>query len=207
MNTNNEVELVGRVDMRDMNMFSTYGEDLYRINIITTRYSGRQDIVPVVIPERLWNHNRLSNGQDIKIIGQYRTNKHDSYVLALIVDEDDLLSFGADVNSIYLKGTIINRPRVTVSYTGKKFAIVKLKVDRNIKMYENCRCIAWNDIAEIVSKSGIGTNIWLEGRLQSRTFINDSKPNRTIREVSIHHMGVEKYDRNKGCIRSYGTGV
>src|SRR5699024_8302405 len=74
MNLNkNEAVAVGTV-VKDLEYsHETHGEKFYSLKISSTRMSGKEDIIPVVVSERILNTSRKYEGKLLGIRGQFRS--------------------------------------------------------------------------------------------------------------------------------------
>ena len=107
---NNQVTIMGEVASQFEFSHEVFGEGFYIVDILVRRLSNSQDIIPVMISERLIDVSQDYTGEYVEVYGQFRSyNRHDEQKnrlilsvfareIAFIDEEPD----GAKTNTIFL---------------------------------------------------------------------------------------------------------
>lgn len=111
-NMDNKVDLVGKVVTDFRLSHEIYGEKFYLFDISVARTSGYEDIIPVMIPERMIDVKQSYIGKFISVAGQYRSyNRHagdkNRLILTVFVQEYEFVEaevFGDDRNQLNYVG-------------------------------------------------------------------------------------------------------
>ena len=182
------------------------GEKFYTTQLSTLRKSGNEDILPIMISERLINSEQELVGQFVKINGQIRTyNRNEDNTNKLILhvfvrdfeiwsDDDDGEEVPDDENDVFLDGFICKNPIYRETPLGRKVADILLAVNRPYGKSDYIPCIVWGRNAVFVNNLEVGAHIKVHGRLQSREYqkkINEyESETRVAYEVSISRIKV-----------------
>lgn len=198
---NNSVTVIGRVVSECTFSHEVYGEGFYNFKVSADRLSNNNDILPITISERLINKDLLVPGTGIKITGQLRsynnyTDKRNRLILTIFAREAEL--FYDEVppgnpNTIQLNGFICKPPVYRVTPFGREIADILLAVNRAYNKSDYIPCIAWGRNARFVGKLGVGDNIKLWGRIQSREYqkkTEESTEKKIAYEVSISRIEI-----------------
>ena len=198
---NNSVTVIGRVVSECTFSHEVYGEGFYNFKVSADRLSDNNDILPITISERLINKDLLVPGTGIKITGQLRsynnyTDKRNRLILTIFAREAEL--FYDEVppgnpNTIQLNGFICKPPIYRVTPFGREIADILLAVNRAYNKSDYIPCIAWGRNARFVGKLGVGDNIKLWGRIQSREYqkkTEESTEKKIAYEVSISRIEI-----------------
>lgn len=207
INLNNIVVINGRIASEFKESHTSYGETFYLVDIAIERLSGKKDVIPTLISDRLIDVNEDLFGKQISIDGQFRSyNTHigdgkSKLSLRLFArevyffeDEDKT----RDINSIILNAYICSEPKFKTTPTGRSIAEFMVAVNRPYGKSDYIPCICWGRNAGFASNLGIGTHVNLFGRIQNRDYTKkfpDKEPERrTVYEVSINSIEVYKDD-------------
>lgn len=185
---NNQVTLVGCINSDFTYDHEILGENFFRVLVTIKRDSGTNDILPVIVSERLIDVRQKCTGKYIHIEGQFRSyNKHDTdktrvilYVFAISVE---LLNEADNVNDILLEGTICKPPIYRETPQGRQIADIMLAVKKGYGKTDYIPCIAWGRNALYLNGMPVGTHVRLIGRVQSREYSKNGEI-RTAYEVS-----------------------
>ncbi|WP_027438264.1 single-stranded DNA-binding protein [Lachnospira multipara] len=75
---NNKVRIAGKIVSDFQFSHESFGEGFYICNIAVPRLSDMEDIIPIIVSDRLFDVHADSKGRDVVIIGQFRSyNRHD----------------------------------------------------------------------------------------------------------------------------------
>lgn len=179
MENTNKIELIGTVHSIPEFCYEIFGEKLYSFNLKTNRLSDNDDILPVVVSERLIDINTLNVNNKIKIIGQLRSyNVPDEnnegkikLILKTFVKEIEILNdIENDKDIIELNGFICKNPVYRQTPKGREICDVFLAVNRNYHKSDYIPTICWGRNAKFAKELEVGQNIKVTGRLQSREY-------------------------------------
>ncbi len=202
-NENNFVEIGGIIIDKPEFSHELFDEKFYKINVESKRLSSSQDILPVIISERLIDINNLTNGKTVHVIGQFRSyNKQEEMrsrlVLSIfakeieIIEEEDILT----LNNADLVGYICKKPIYRKTPLGREIADVLIAVNRSYKKSDYIPCILWGRNAKFCEKLQVGTMVRLSGRIQSRKYEKKFE-NGEILEKIAYEVSVSKFSINK----------
>lgn len=207
---NNTAYISGLISEEFCYSHEVYGEKFYTSIVDVERKSGVIDKVPIMVSERLADVGSLLIGdgdvtdkwvgERVYIYGQFRSfNKHDGnrnhLILHLFAREffciDDI---GHDDNSIELDGFICKKPIYRTTPNNREICDILLAVNRPYRKSDYIPCIAWGRNARYTGDMEIGTNLRINGRIQSREYIKQITEGyaerRTAYEVSISKLEV-----------------
>lgn len=173
---NNKVNIAG-VICSDFNYSHTLcGEKFYIAYLEVERTSGKSDIIPIMVSDRMIKIEDLT-GVSVEILGQFRSyNLHidgkSKLLLTVFALEIEFLeNIMYNNNNIELIGYICKEPIYRTTPLGKEISDVLLAVNRSYGKSDYIPCICWGRNARYVGNLPIGTKISIAGRLQSRTFL------------------------------------
>lgn len=193
----NSAMLIGIVLSQPEISHKSYGETFYNFSIGVDRKSGYQDIVQIIVSERLIWNVEMKIGLLVEILGQIRTyneeregkNKLNVVIFAREfrqLDEEEQIGHE---NKISLEGFICKRPIGRTSPLGREICDIMLAVNRMYNKSDYVPCIAWGRNAGYAAGLAVGTKIMINGRIQSREYRKrDEDGNidvKTAYEVSI----------------------
>lgn len=175
MINNNMVHISGEIITGFEFSHKVFGEKFYMAELSVFRLSGQEDIIPLMISERLINVTGDYIGCAVTVYGQFRSyNKHEGtrnrlclsvFVRKLVfVDEPDY------TNKITLDGYICKTPNYRKTPLGREIADLALAVNRLYGKSDYIPCIAWGRNALFAGGLEIRTHINVEGRIQSRQY-------------------------------------
>lgn len=164
-------------------------ERFYGFKVAVKRNSGRDDIIAVIVSERLINIRENHTNEYIYIRGQYRShNRHEGdknklllYVFALEVE----ITEEAAVNDIFLEGNLCKEPVYRETPLGRQITDIILAVNRGYNKSDYIPCICWGRLAHYAGGLKVGDRVRLAGRIQSREYTKDGEI-KTAYEVSVN---------------------
>lgn len=193
---NNKVLIGGEIISEAEFSHEIYGEKFLKFTVKTKRLSNQEDIIPVIISERMVKKEEIELGRYVKISGQFRsynmqTETKNKLVLSVFVkqieftEDEKVLS----LNEASFEGYICKTPIYRKTPLGREIADVLIAVNRTYKKSDYIPCILWGRNAKYCENLEIGTKVKIEGRIQSRKYekkIEDSKViKKTAYEVSV----------------------
>ena len=176
--TNNQVTIAGKVVSEFAYSHTVYGEDFYTVDIEVSRLSNSNDIIPVMVSERILDVHEDYRGYVLHANGQFRSyNRHEGaknrLVLSVFVREIHFLEEFTDytkTNQIFLEGYICKEPIYRKTPLGREIADMLLAVNRPYGKSDYIPCIAWGRNARYASGFGVGSHVCVWGRVQSREY-------------------------------------
>lgn len=198
-NENNFVEIGGILVDNPEFSHELFDEKFYKVNIESKRLSSSQDILPVIISERLIDIDNLVIGKKVYIKGQFRSyNKQEEIKNKLIlsvfakeidiIDTDDMLT----LNNAELIGYICKKPIYRKTPLGREIADVLVAVNRSYKKSDYIPCILWGRNAKFCEKLEVGTMVRISGRIQSRKYEKKLESGEILEKVA-YEVSVSKF--------------
>lgn len=195
---NNQVTLSGEIVSNFEFSHEIFGEGFYKAQLKSDRLSGRHDVIPIMVSERIIGTIEDWSWRIVKIYGQFRScNKHEDGKsrLELFVFAREIESYGhTDENTIFLGGYICKEPIYRKTPLGREIADVLLAVNRPYGKSDYIPCICWGRNARFVEGLNVGTRLNVLGRIQSREYMkrisDDEFETKTAYEVSASRIEV-----------------
>lgn len=199
---NNQVSVMGKIASQFTFSHQVFGEGFYTVDLLVKRLSDSEDLIPLMVSERLLDVTQDYEGEYIQVEGQFRSyNRHDEkknrLVLSVFVrelsfveEEDDSIK----TNQIFLDGYICKPPVYRKTPLGREIADLLIAVNRPYGKSDYIPCICWGRNARYVGGLKVGEHIVVHGRIQSRVyakkFPDGSSEGRTVYEVSVSTLEV-----------------
>lgn len=213
---NNRVNVEGIIISDPVKDHEVNGKQILRTAIKIERLSHAEDIIPLLIEERLLTEKPIKAGMLVRITGEFRS--YDQYteskrhlILYLFVKgiEDIEEVSERTANRITLEGHVCRIPTHRTTPKGTEITDLLLSVTRASGKPDYIPCICWNEDAVMAADLKQGDKVNIFGRIQSRIYQkkleNDEVENRTVYEVSIGH--IEKTDEASGKDKEETTAV
>ena len=144
---NNYAEISGTLAALPHYSHENRGERFYIMPIAVKRLSGTDDLINVIIREKLLNSLQIAEKIPLHVFGQLRsynnkTNSGAKLVVSLFARE---ISTGPceNRNDILLKGTICKQPNFRTTPLGREICDFMLAVNRRYGKSDYLPCIAW----------------------------------------------------------------
>ena len=191
----NSAKVYGTVTTKAEFSHEVYGEGFYTFFVTVPRLSDANDIIPVMISERLISPDEIAVGEKVLINGQFRSYNNYSdtgsklmltlFAREIFMGEDE----SAVPNEITLTGFICKPPVYRHTPFGREIADILLAVNRSYNKSDYIPCIAWGRNARFCKGLLVGSKITLSGRIQSREYRKkideDEYVTKTAYEVSV----------------------
>lgn len=182
----NQVNLVGQMITELIYDHSLWGEKFYRASVAVKRDSGKPDIIPLLICERLVGDYV---GAYVHIKGEFRSyNQHceekTRLKLYVIVNELELCDEG-NVNDVFLEGYVCKPPIYRHTPLGREICDIMLAINREYGKSDYIPCVFWGNNAYYVKGYEVGDRIRVAGRIQSREYTKDGEI-KTAYEFSVN---------------------
>ena len=177
-----------------------FGEGFYMVDVKVERLSDSNDMIPVMVSERLIDVTSDYRGQNIMVTGQFRSyNRHEErknkLVLSVFAREIEFVDEtpeGSKTNQIYLDGYICKEPIYRKTPLGREIADLLLAVNRPYGKSDYIPCICWGRNARYANNFHVGTRCEIWGRIQSREYMKklseDQVEKRVAYEVSVSKL-------------------
>ena len=179
-----------------------YDEKFYKFSILTKRLSEHEDVLPVIISERIIDLEEIQVGKIVKIVGQFRsynmqTETRNKLVLSVFVKEiefaeEDVLTLN-DANFV---GYICKAPIYRKTPLGREIADVLIAVNRTYKKSDYIPCILWGRNAKFCVNIEVGTLVKVNGRIQSRAYEKKLENGEVIKKVA-YEVSVSKFAKSE----------
>lgn len=179
-----------------------YDEKFYKFSILTKRLSEHEDVLPVIISERIIDLEEIQVGKIVKIVGQFRsynmqTETRNKLVLSVFVKEiefaeEDVLTLN-DANFV---GYICKAPIYRKTPLGREIADVLIAVNRTYKKSDYIPCILWGRNAKFCENMEVGTLVKVNGRIQSRAYEKKLENGEVIKKVA-YEVSVSKFAKSE----------
>ena len=106
-----------------------------------------------------------------------------------------LLEQGEDENRLLLSGTLCKPPSLRSTPLGRTICDMILAVNRRYGRADYLPCITWGSLAHQCGGMEVGSTLYFEGRLQSRTYtknLGDRTEERVAFEVSVMNLAARE---------------
>ncbi len=197
---NNQVTIAGEIMGGFTFSHDVFGEGFYVMDISVGRLSESNDIIPIMVSERLVDVKKDYTGMYAVINGQFRSyNRHEEsrnrLVLSVFAREIEILEESTDEvrpNYIFLDGFVCKPPIYRKTPLGREIADVLLAVNRPYGKSDYIPCICWGRNARYAEGFQVGEHIQIWGRIQSREYQKKISENefekRVAYEVSVSKL-------------------
>lgn len=202
---NNNITLIGVVEKEAEYSHEVFGEGYYIFMLKCLRTSGNEDVLPVMVSDRLTDIKEIKVGQAVAVLGQIRSfNKHtdnmkSKLILTVFAREFEVLTqvseeFNTNINTniVVLDAYICKPPIYRCTPKGREIADILVAVNRPYGKSDYIPCIAWGRNARFAGGLEAGEHIRIQGRFQSREYtkkISDSEvETRIAYEVSVSRI-------------------
>jgi single-stranded DNA-binding protein len=185
----NEVYVSGKV-VRDPTYDHTYKDgEFYKFYISVTRFSGVQDVLPVIMLKERINFDEVKAGNILNIQGEYRSfNDNGKLILFIFAKRITLCDEDAMNNFVMLEGYVCKRGDVRTTPKGRSILDVILAVNRSHNNSSYIPLVVWSP--EMKAKElKVGDKVIVSGRIQSRVYYklleDETLESRIAYEVSV----------------------
>ena len=176
---NNQVTIAGEIMGGFTFSHDVFGEGFYVMDISVGRLSESNDIIPIMVSERLVDVKKDYTGMQAVINGQFRSyNRHEEsrnrLVLSVFAREIEIMEEPAGEvrpNYIFLDGFVCKPPIYRQTPLGREIADVLLAVNRPYGKSDYIPCICWGRNARYANQFKVGERCAIWGRIQSREYM------------------------------------
>ena len=182
----------------------SHGEKFYIAYVSIMRFSGNQDLIPVMVSEHLVDTTKDLIGAWARIEGCYRSQnlkvngktKLSLYAFARTFDVSGNFDKD-DENDIYLEGFVCKLPSYRTTPLGREITDVVLAVNRPYGKTDYIPCIFWGRNAKFVSTCEVGAKLIVYGRIQSREYVKHIEGEVEPEIRTAYEVSASKVER--GC--------
>ena len=174
---NNNVSITGEVASAFSFSHEVFGERFYLADIAVKRLSDSEDLIPVMVSERLVDVTEDLTGVTVRVEGQFRSyNRHEGksrLILSVFAREWEFVqeeTENSKINQIFLDGFICKTPVYRTTPLGREIADLLIAVNRPYGKSDYIPCICWGRNARFASGFEVGMRIQVHGRIQSRKY-------------------------------------
>lgn len=198
---NNCIYLMGEMLSPLKYSHTVYGEGFYNFEMGVNRLSGKTDILPVTVSERILDFAPVCEGEVFAVTGQIRSyNKRNEdgtnrLLITVFIKEvlkDPAVICQKNANEVNLEGYVCKPTTYRVTPLGREITDMLLAVNRAFNKSDYIPCIVWGRNAKFAKKFVPGNKLAVTGRLQSREYekLLDSGDVivRTAYEVSLNNI-------------------
>lgn len=200
---NNSILIGGVVVSEPEFSHEVFEEKFYSFNLETKRLSDYNDVLPVIISERLIDIKSIKNGLLVKIKGQFRSynklvDNKSKLVLSIFAKEIEVVEDESVItlNEANFIGYICKNPIYRKTPLGREIADVLVAVNRSYKKSDYIPCILWGRNAKFCETLNVGSRVKLTGRIQSRKYEKKLEDGTVLSkvayEVSISKFAIDK---------------
>lgn len=190
----NKVELKGTIVTEPKFSHEVLGENFYECLLQSNRLSGKDDILPVTVSDRIGMSVKV--GDRVCVEGQLRSyNKYDEdagksrLILTVFARSVRMLEDAEeDKNEVMLHGFLCKDPVYRTTPFNREICDMLLACNRAYQKSDYIPLIAWGRNARLARDQEIGDEIGIVGRLQSREYTKQTElgaEQRTAYEVSV----------------------
>ena len=198
---NNQAAIMGEIVSGFTFSHEVFGEGFYMVNVSVKRLSNSQDLIPVMISERLIDVTQDYTGEFIAVNGQFRSyNRHEELknrlVLSVFAREVEFIDEeldGAKTNTILLDGYICKTPIYRKTPLGREIADLLIAVNRPYGKSDYIPCICWGRNARFASSFEVGNHVQVLGRIQSREYVKKLTETETEKRIA-YEVSVSKLE-------------
>ena len=172
-----------------------HGLDFYRFPLSVPRLSGREERLNILLPAPPEGKALPQPGDYLEVTGEVRSFNNRSGVgsrlVVTVLARSVLPGVGEPCNQVWLRGTLCKPPILRRTPLGRDICDLLLAVNRRYRRADYLPCIAWGLLAQECGEMTTGDHLWLNGRLQSRTYLKnlgEVTQERTAFEISISSL-------------------
>ena len=194
----NTILLRGAVSDAPAYSHESHGLRYHRLTLATTRLSGTEDHLRVLVPEDLLNTYTPILGDRVEIEGVLRSFNNKSgqgsrLVLSALAKSLRQTEAGeVSENRVELSGALCKPPVYRRTPLGREICDLMVAVPRAYGRADYLPIIAWGICARASADFTVGDTVVVDGRFQSRKYvklIGEESVEKTAYEVSAIHIG------------------
>ena len=168
-----------------------HGKRFDRLTLSVQRLSGTYDHLEILADQTLTQGICLLDGPMLEVRGEIRSfNNHSGQGRRLVITvyARSITPWnGAPENSVTITGAVCREPVYRHTPLGREITDLMLAVSRKYRRRDYIPCILWGSVARMGAQCPVGTELCIQGRLQSRSYVKqtpDGPEERIAYEVS-----------------------
>ena len=168
-----------------------HGKRFDRLTLSVQRLSGTYDHLEVLAHQMLTQGICLLDGPMLEVRGEIRSfNNHSGQGRRLVITvyARSITPWnGAPENSVTITGAVCREPVYRHTPLGREITDLMRAVSRKYRRRDYIPCILWGSVARMGAQCPVGTELCIQGRLQSRSYVKqttDGPEERIAYEVS-----------------------
>lgn len=198
----NTVTIVGEARTPFEFSHAVKGENFYKTDLVVLRKSGCEDVLPVIVSERIFDVSEDPTGNLFVVEGTIRShNLHEGerarLILFVFADAFEYTT-AEPCNSVCLSGTICKEPIYRKTPLGREIGDVLVASNRKAGHPAYIPTLFWGKNASYVSTLKVGDRLSAHGRFQSREYLKrigsgeDDVEQRVAYELSVSSFSIEE---------------
>lgn len=185
----NEVKLLGVISSDFTYSHTLYSEGFYTMTVSVKRDSGKVDLIPVMVSDRLLDVRQNYINERVILTGQFRSyNQREelktTLKLYVFVTEISFTNEQKDINDAFLEGYLCKTPTYRHTPLGREISDLMVAVNRAYGKSDYIPCICWGRSAYYARGLEAGNGIRIAGRIQSREYVKNGET-KTAYELSV----------------------
>lgn len=193
MNMNNLITVAGEIISEPETENLLDGKEYLKFYLETKRKSGVSDFIPCLVEKD--NAENIKIGNKIKGVGTIKSKTIIKHMVTRVFIEVITEYEGSDFNNVLINGFICDKSFSRETPLGRVISDVVLASNRsNEDAVDYIPSILWGNIALKVDGCGIGTELLLHGRFQSREYLKKYEDGtsevKTAYEVSASNVDI-----------------
>lgn len=193
MNMNNLITVAGEIISEPEYECLLDGKEYLKFYLETKRRSGVSDFVPCLVEKDKAENIKIGN--KIKGVGTIKSQTIIKHMVTRVFIEVITEYEGVDFNNVLINGFICDKNYSRETPLGRIISDIVLASNRsNEDDSDYIPTILWNKAALNIDKCGIGSELLLHGRFQSREYVKTYEDGttevRTAYEVSASNVDI-----------------
>lgn len=189
---NNFTKLCGTMAGAPVYSHTSRGHDFYSFPMEVRRLSGNADTINIVLRREQLAQLEVQEAEKLCVIGQLRTfnnRRGEGAKLIITVFARELFFCDdEDLNMVELNGALCKEPNLRTTPMGRDICDLMVAVNRRYGRSDYLPCICWGIKARDAAQWPVGSQVHIQGRIQSRNYIKvtqEGPVEKTAFEVSV----------------------
>lgn len=188
----NQITVTGEV--LDVPLFSHKAGncDMFKFRISTKRLSGTPDVLDVVLDSRILDKDLLRSGNRVEVSGRISTHsipagKKSHVVITVLAKTIKPAESPMDGNKAVLRGTICKKKAIRTTPVSNQAIIDFILAVNTARKPAYVPAVAWGAVARTIDSMETGTDVDINGRLQSREY-QKTLPDGTVETRTAYEL-------------------
>ena len=194
----NRIVISGYLEENPEFLYELKGEKFYKVNLVSERLSGLQDVLPCIVPDIF--ARLLSKNDYVRFAGDIRTRNvmtEGKRKLEIYVFVNEVYEYEAgesDENCVEIDGFICKDAIYRKTPLGREITDLLVASNRRYGKSDYIPCIAWGRNAKKTANLEVSEQVRIIGRFQSREYLKTLESGETVShtayEVSISKVEI-----------------